>query len=289
MTSDGVRYSIVIPTLDRPQRLRACLEGVAAQDLPPAQYETIVVDDGSRIPVADVLPDAVERARARVIRQPNAGPGAARNRAAAEARGELLAFLDDDCVPDPGWLATLGRKAAAHPGTGFGGRTVNTLTGNAYSRTSHVLIDYLYEYYNTGKADYPMFTTNNLALPRREFERIGGFDTRFTRAGGEDRELCLRWVRSGGKLRYAPEAVVHHFHPLGPRSFLKLHFTYGRGAAQYHRVRGSPTIPEPLSFYRDLLLYPWRQRLPGRAGMSVLLALCQVANAAGYVWERRAP
>ncbi|HUF90424.1 MAG TPA: glycosyltransferase [Gemmatimonadota bacterium] len=282
-----MRYSIVIPTLDRPQQLRACLEGVAAQELPAAEFETIVVDDGSRVPVTDALPDAVERARARVIRQPNAGPGAARNRAAAEARGELLAFLDDDCVPAPEWLATLGREAAAHPGAGLGGRTVNTLTRNAYSRTSQTLIDYLYEYYNTGEAD-PMFTTNNLALPRREFQRIGGFDTRFTRAGGEDRELCLRWVRSGGRLRYVPQAVVFHFHRLGLGSFLKLHFTYGRGAAQFHQIRGSPPVPEPLSFYRDLLLYPWRERLRGRAGMSLLLAMCQVANAAGYVWERRA-
>lgn len=283
-----MRYSIVIPTLDRPQQLRACLEGVAAQELPAAEFETIVVDDGSRVPVTDALPDAVERAGARVIRQPNAGPGAARNRAAAEARGELLVFLDDDCVPAAEWLARLGREAAAHPGAGLGGRTVNTLTRNTYSRTSQTLIDYLYEYYNSGEAESPMFTTNNLALPRREFQRIGGFDTRFTRAGGEDRELCLRWVRSGGRLRYAPQAVVFHFHRLSLGSFLKLHFTYGRGAAQFHRIRGSPPVPEPLSFYRDLLLYPWRERLRGRAGMSLLLALCQVANAAGYVWERRA-
>lgn len=286
-TGDGVRFSIVIPTRDRATELRACLEAVAALEHPPDRFETIVVDDGSRVPIAEAVSDSVERTRARVIRQPNAGPGAARNRGAAVARGDMIVFLDDDCAPAPGWLSALGREADAFPETGIGGRTVNSLTANPYSQTSQALIDYLYEYYNTGEAEQPMFTTSNLALSRARFERIGGFDTRFTRAGGEDRELCLRWVQSGGKLRYTPEAVVHHSHQLGLRSFLTQHFTYGRGAAQFHQLRGSPPVPEPASFYGDLLLYPWRGRFRGRAWMSALLALCQVANAAGYVWERR--
>jgi len=288
VTGDGIRYSIIIPTRDRPQALRACLEAVAALDLPPTRFETIVVDDGSEVPIADSAREALERAGARVLRQPKAGPGAARNRGAAESRGKLLAFLDDDCAPVPGWLDALGREMDANPGVGFGGRTINALAGNPYSSTSQALIDYLYEYYNTGDPDRPLFTTSNLALPRVEFERIGGFDTSFTRAGGEDREICLRWVRAGHRLRYVPQAVVFHAHRLGMRTFLKQHFTYGRGAAQYHRIRGSPPIPEPLSFYRDLLLYPWRAGLGGKLRMSILLALSQAANAAGYAWERHA-
>jgi GT2 family glycosyltransferase len=285
--SDRPRFSIVIPTKDRPRSLRVCLRAIARIDLPRERFETIVVDDGSRVPVADHLDEDVERASARVVRQPNAGPGVARNRGAAEARGTLLAFLDDDCAPDPGWLEALGREHEKEPDAGFGGHTINALTGNVYSRTSQALIDYLYAYYNSGRTGHPMFTTSNLALPRAEFERIGGFDARFARAGGEDRELCLRWVRAGHPMRYVPDAVVYHTHRLGPRSFLKQHFAYGRGAAQFHQIRGSPPVPEPASFYRDLLLHPWRERLPGRTRMSLLLALCQAANAAGYLWERQ--
>ncbi|HJU86586.1 MAG TPA: glycosyl transferase, partial [Gemmatimonadota bacterium] len=65
------------------------------------------------------------------------------------------------------------------------------------------------------------------------------------------------------------------------------HFTYGRGASQFHRLRGSAPIPEPASFYRDLILFPWRQHLGSRIRMSALLALSQLANAAGYAWELR--
>ncbi|MGH7565821.1 MAG: glycosyltransferase family 2 protein, partial [Gemmatimonadota bacterium] len=219
--------------------------------------------------------------------QPGSGPGLARNRGAEEARGEILVFLDDDCVPDPDWLAELDLALAASPGAGVGGHTVNALPGNPYSSASQALIDYLYEYYNREAAREPMFTTSNLALPRTEFARIGGFDRRFSLAGGEDRELCLRWARSGRELRYAPGAIVRHAHRLSLRGFLRQHFTYGRGAARFHRIRGSGPIPEPASFYRELILYPWRDERRGRARMSALLALSQIANAAGYAWELR--
>lgn len=285
--SAGLRFSIVIPTRDRPRRLASCLEAVSRLAFPRERFETIVVDDGGRQSVDSEVSEAAARAGARIVRQDHAGPGAARNRGAAEAGGELLVFLDDDCAPMPDWLDALDRARTANPGSGVGGRTVNALRGNLYSSASQALIDYLYDYYNTGSRPVPLFTTSNLALPRAEFARLGGFDRQFAHAGGEDREICLRWVRAGGRLVYAPDATVLHSHRLGPRSFLRQHFTYGRGAFQFHRRRGGAPIPEPASFYRDLILFPWRRGLRGRARMSALLALSQLANAAGYAWEMR--
>ena len=86
---------------------------------------------------------------------------------------------------------------------------------------------------------------------------------------------------------YAPTAIVRHAHQLGLRSFLRQHFTYGRGAAHFHQIRKSRPIPEPPSFYRELVLYPWRGQRPRRAVQSALLAMSQVANVAGYAWEIR--
>lgn len=282
-----LRFTIVIPTRDRPRQLAACLAAVAGIRFPRERFETIVVDDGGSTPLEPMVGQVASHARVRMLRQPGSGPGAARNRGASEARGEILVFLDDDCAPDACWLDELDLALAASPGAGVGGRTINALPGNPYSSASQALIDYLYEYYNREAAKEPMFTTSNLALPRAEFERIGGFDQRFSRAGGEDRELCLRWARSGRELRYAPDAIVRHAHRLGPRSFLRQHFTYGRGAARFHRIRESTPIPEPASFYRELILYPWREQRRGRTRMSALLALSQMANAAGYAWELR--
>jgi GT2 family glycosyltransferase len=281
------RFSIVIPTRNRPGQLAACLEAVAALRFPRERFETIVIDDGGDRPPDVGLEEVTGRARARIVRQSATGPAAARNRGASEARGEILAFLDDDCAPEPDWLDALDRALAARPGAGAGGRTVNALPENPYAGASQALIDYLYAYYNRDSSPEPMFTTSNLALPREPFLEIGGFDQRFARAGGEDRELCLRWARGGGEIRYAPEAIVRHSHRLDLRGFLRQHFTYGRGAARFHQVRGSGPVPEPLSFYRELVLYPWRGKRRGRARMSALLAMSQAANAAGYAWELR--
>ncbi|HET6361145.1 MAG TPA: glycosyltransferase [Gemmatimonadota bacterium] len=281
------RFTIVIPTRDRPRRLASCLEAVSRLRFPRERFEAVVVDDGGRQSIDATVTDVAAAMEARIVRQSPSGPGAARNRGAREARGEVLVFLDDDCAPAPDWLDALDSALAANPGAGVGGRTVNALPENLWSSASQALIDYLYRYYNTGSGPDPMFTTSNLALPRAEFARLGGFHARFLHAGGEDRELCLRWVRAGGRLVYAPDAIVHHFHSLTPRGFLRQHFTYGRGAAHFHRLRGSGPIPEPVSFYRELVLYPWRRGLPGRARMSALLALSQIANAAGYAWELR--
>ena len=285
--SGELRFSIVVPSRDRPRRLRSCLDAISRIAFPRERFETIVVDDGGRQSLDRAGSEAAARAAARVVRQPPAGPGAARNRGAAEARGEVLVFLDDDCAPVPDWLEALDRALVANPGAGVGGRTVNALPENPWSSASQALIDYLYQYYNTGVRPDPMFTTSNLALPRVEFERVGGFHERFARAGGEDREICLRWVRAGGRLVYAPDAIVLHSHQLAARSFLRQHFTYGRGAADFHRLRGSAPIPEPPSFYSDLILFPWRRGLRGKARMSALLAVSQIANAAGYAWELR--
>ena len=224
-------------------------------------------------------------ARVRMVSQPGSGPGTARNRGASEARGEVLVFLDDDCAPDPAWLDELDLALAARPGAGVGGRTVNALPGNPYSSASQALIDYLYEYYNREAAKEPMFTTSNLALPREEFERIGGFDQRFSRAGGEDRELCLRWARSGRELRYAPRAIVRHAHRLGLRSFLRQHFTYGRGAARFHRIRESTPIPEPASSLSGAGPLPVAGAATRKGADVGPLALSQMANVAGYAWS----
>jgi GT2 family glycosyltransferase len=281
------RFTIVVPTRDRAPQLRACLAAIERLAFPRDRFEAIVVDDGGRTPIEPIVERAADHAPVRLVRQDGAGPGMARNRGAEEGRGEIVAFLDDDCAPDRAWLAELDRVLSANPGAGVGGRTINALPGNPYSSASQSLIDYLYEYYNTHPAVEPLFTTSNLALPRAEFLALGGFDRRFSRAGGEDRELCLRWARSGREILFAPGAIVRHAHQLRLRSFLRQHFTYGRGAARFHRIRKSGPIPEPPSFYRELVLYPWRGRRRGRARQSALLALSQVANVAGYAWEIR--
>lgn len=164
------------------------------------------------------------------------------------------------------------------------------MTDNPFSAASQILIDYLYSYFNA-RVDSPQFlASNNLGLPRALFQELGGFDTRFLRAGGEDRELCDRLRSRGHKMLVAPEMVVYHSHTLSLRQFVWQHFTYGRGAYHFHRARAEankePIRLEPLPFYWNLLCIPFRQPRVERSVLTAtLLFVSQVTNVAGFFAE----
>lgn len=282
----GPRFSVIVPTRDRPRSLERCLANLAALRPPPGGFEVLVVDDGSRRLPAALVESLPPRLEARLIRQDAGGPARARNRGAAEARGEVLAFTDDDCTADPRWLEAFAARGAVSGGGGYGGRTINRMASNLYAAASQLLIDHLFRYYNQDAGRVPIFLSNNLALPRSTFERLGGFDESFRRAGGEDRELCDRWTRTGHRLSYVPDALIHHHHDLTLAGYLRQQFNYGRGARRYHEIRiraGLERPPvEPWAFYRELLQSPYRRGATTRLRLSALLVLSQVANVAGY-------
>ena len=93
-------------------------------------------------------------------------------------------------------------------------------------------------------------------------------------------------------MTYAPEILVYHAHSLTLRTFWRRHFNYGRGAFYFHRARtqrGQGRIRvEPLSFYLNLLCYPFSQARGLQALLlAVLIGVSQMANAIGFLWERR--
>lgn len=282
-------FSVVIPTYGRPRQLMACLEALTRIEYRRDRFDVLVVDDGSPLPLDGVIARFGEQLNLRLIRQEHAGPARARNAGASSMRGRFLAFIDDDCTPAPDWLQSLALRFARTPDNGIGGRTVNAIPGNLWSGASQMLIDYLYGYYNAASGKSPFFAANNLALPADRFQAIGGFDTTFSGAGGEDRELCDRWLHHGWRVTYAPEAIVTHAHVLNLLTFWRQHVHYGVGALRYHRIRGlrgwGRIKLEGTRFYLNLVRFPFSQARGWRAfALSGLLLLSQVANASGFFW-----
>ncbi len=279
--------SLIIPTYERPARLAACLRAVAQLDYPGDRLQVIVVDDGSALPPTEVVASFQGTLDITLLCKPHAGPAAARNAGAAQARGEFLAFTDDDCAPRPGWLRALTALLVATPGCGVGGQTLNALTDNPYATASQLLISYLYQYYNANPRQARLLTSNNLAVPARLFREMGGFDEHFGLAAGEDREFCDRWIHHGHPLIYAPEAVVEHAHALSWSSFWRQHANYGRAAFVFHAAHASRSGEEirlePWRFYADLLFYPVRELGVGRGWRLILLmGATQIANGLGF-------
>ena len=287
MTPD---VSIIIPTYRRPEALARTLDAMARLDHPRDALEVVVVEDGE--PEAGLngrrepRPDGL---RVTWASQPHAGPASARNRGARLAQFDVLAFADDDCQPHPSWITELTRALGESPRRMVGGHTANALTDNAYSRASQALVTYITAYYM--QKGSPFLASNNIAMSRETFEELGGFDTKFGLAGGEDRDFCARCLEHDIELRFVPEAIIEHHHELSMGRFWRQHHRYGQGAFQFHSKRNDRATPdsfEPLRFYSDLVFFPFRQSgEPHPLRVSALLCVSQVANALGFFSARR--
>lgn len=284
-------FTIVIPTYGRPKQLKECLDSVSELSYPGDGFEVIVVDDGSKTSLDEIVGAFRKRINIKLIRQDHAGPAAARNRGGDEAGGRYLAFTDDDCKPAKDWLTRLEESLGPNPDTLVAGRTINDLPENPYSTASQLIADFLYSYYNRDNAGF--LTSNNMALSKKQFLKVGGFDITFPLAAAEDREFCDRYLYHGYKTLYVPEAVVRHAHPLTLGTFWKQHFNYGKGAHRFHKIRSQrrqdPIKVEPVSFYVSLLLYPRNSTRRLSTALSCLIALSQLANASGYFSAKYGP
>jgi glycosyltransferase involved in cell wall biosynthesis len=279
-------FSIVVPTCDRPGPLAACLTSLARLDYPRDAFEVVVVDDGSTPPIEALSSSLAAHCALSLIRQHRKGPAAARNLGAARARGKLLAFTDDDCVVDAGWLRAFEARLAGAPDCLAGGRTRNGLPRNSCATASQAVLDYLYARYNTDPERVRFFASNNLAVGAERFSRAGGFDESFRLPAGEDRELSERWLDEGGRLGYVPDALVTHHHDLTLAGFARQQFNYGRGARRLSEVRAGRSRPqphgEPLRFYLDLVRHVARAAGRPSPRLAALALLSQAAIAAGF-------
>jgi glycosyltransferase involved in cell wall biosynthesis len=191
-----LRVSVVVPSYRRPQGLAALLESLAGQRLARGAFEVIVSDDGSGPEVeAAARPFEKQIPFFRFERGPHCGPGVARNRGAAMARGHVLAFIDDDCVAPPGWLEQL--TAAVENGATIAHGPVRSSVPPMPPFVHSFVVE-----------DRPVCTAN-FAIGREAFEGLGGFDARVSFVA-EDHEFFARARRAGIFPMFVPDAPVLH-------------------------------------------------------------------------------
>jgi GT2 family glycosyltransferase len=284
-------FSIIVPTYNRPAQLGLCLTSLSRLEYERDRFEVIVVDDGSKMPLDPVIAPFNGMLDVTLVSQHNRGPATARNNGAAMAKGQFLAFTDDDCAPASSWLRRLATRFEKSPDHVIGGKTVNGLPGNMYSTVTQMIVDYLIDHSGATRNQRRFFPSNNFAVPADAFNAVGGFDTDFPLGAGEDRELSQRLVDHDYLLVYAPEAIVYHLHSFTLSTFLRRHFDYGRGSFQFHQTRARQSnqriLLEPKLFYLNLLLHPFsRETGFTTIRFGALVALSQLANAAGFFWKR---
>lgn len=286
----GLRFSVVVPTYNRPLSLAACVGALSEMEEPSGGFEIVVVNDGGVPPPEEVIATALRSGGprdVRVIEQRNAGPAAARNAGAAAARGRCIAFTDDDCLPERQWLVAFDAALTSMPQALVGGRTVNAITGSVYADASQQLADFVSAYFD-GTSRGRFFTSNNIALLHDAFFAAGAFDSSFPFSAGEDREFCDRWSAQHRPSATAGDAVVRHVHVLTAARFVRQHFTYGRGARTFRGVRAASGRPVAidLTFYarsiRNALSRGYGARGPVFAALTIL---AHAAYGGGLLWQ----
>ena len=194
--------SVVVPTRDGAARLPRLLAALDAQDLHDP-YEVVVVDDGSRDTTPQVLAELGPGLAVplQVIRFPaSRGPAAARNAGWRAASAPIIAFTDDDCAPEKGWLGAL---VAGLDGADIAqGRTeLDPDQDDNHGPFSHFV---------GVRRESGYYETCNIAYRRAALERVGGFDEGFRHPFGEDTDLAWRVKAAGGSTVFVPDAVVLH-------------------------------------------------------------------------------
>lgn len=228
------RVSIVVPTRGDSPHLRRCLSALTRQrcDWP---LEIVCVFNGAERELSEPM-DGV-----RVVHEPKRGPAAARNAGVRAGTGEVIALVDDDCEPPPGWLAA-GLAALQRAGTEAvvaGGITRSGAQLNLVSRFDSLSYLRQKDYVRYSKA----FVTANVILHRSVFDRVGGFDESFPEPAAEDWDFAQRAARLGVPIIYDDHASIDHPCMTDIRALRAKAERLGRGEARLRRKNDPSAAP----------------------------------------------
>ena len=265
-----MRVSVVVPTCRRPDLLGRCLAALDAQHFDPRTFEILVADDAASADTRRQVEEFARRARPAVTYVPvtgTHGPAAARNAGWRRARGAVIAFTDDDCIPDPGWVA-VGTSAFK------GDDAVAAATGRTVVPLPARPTDYERDAAGLEGAE---FVTANCFCRREALEAVGGFDERFRAAWREDSDLHFKLLRLGGKVvRVDAARVVHPVRParwgvslLQQRKALYDALLYKKHPAHFRRHIRPGT---PWDYYAAVALFGMAVAAGGLGGPRLALA-----------------
>jgi glycosyltransferase involved in cell wall biosynthesis len=271
LTSMGI--TVVVPTYNREALLARCIEALRSQSPSASGYEVVVIDDGSSDGTKRMcLGVAAEWTQLRYIQQENQGPAAARNRGVHEARGEIVVFTDDDCVPPSDWLSRIHGWFERVPElSGVGGLMLTP-------EREWIPLSHHSDLAHPGESGYSKFIgTNNAAYRRCALLDAGGFDETFRHVSVEDSELYIRLRQRGHKMVIDPTLWVYH--PARPerlasavRGYLRFYKGYRALQERYPEafdeiygasavgvtVKGLPWAKRIGRYLPGMMRHPWR-------------------------------
>jgi cellulose synthase/poly-beta-1,6-N-acetylglucosamine synthase-like glycosyltransferase len=231
---------VIVPVWEGESTIADCLDAILATDYPEDRREILAVDNGS----TDGTATLIQSRPVRYLREERRGVSNTRNRGIAESRGEILAFVDADCIVEPQWLTELVRPFEDPEVGSVAGDLQHTPPATAAERQAVRLLGNWQQFAFSSDPAYAV--TANAAYRRDVLDRIGPFDPHMTRA--QDVELGLRFqARSGQRLAYAERATARHRNRSTQLGFFRqqLGWAYGAGlvGAKFAALGGDPVTP----------------------------------------------
>lgn len=266
-----MKLSVVIPTYNRRDLLGRALRGLLDQTAPEAEYEIVVVDDGSTDDTQQVVSEVRAPAcRLRYFRQENEGPAAARNCGVREARGEIILFTGDDCLPDRRLVAEHLRVHREEGDVGVVGHIAwhPELEITPFMAWLEEGVQFGFKHIkDPDRVTAWCFYTSNCSVHRRRIEEAGGFDEDFKHAAFEDIELAYRMQQRGLRIVYRPSALTYHHHQVELSRYLVRQRLSGQSAALFARkhpelkgplgIRHGARIAMAVDFYQAVTAYAY--------------------------------
>lgn len=224
-----MNVSVIIPMYNSRRTALQTLQGLSAQNR--SDFEVIVVDDGSTDDSAQLVEEFSRSSSfpLRIIRQPNAGPAAARNNGALQAKGSFLVFLDSDCVPPPGWLnemVSLVKDGVVGSHCGYHVKNSASLVAR------YIDLEIAHRHRELAGHDIDSVASYSACVSKEAFVAAGAFNKEYTAANAEDFDLSFQMRKRGGRLVFTDKTFVYHYHPESLRRYLRQQYTRG-----YWRVK----------------------------------------------------
>ncbi|MCG6552803.1 MAG: glycosyltransferase [Candidatus Magnetominusculus sp. LBB02] len=217
-----IKASVIVPAYNAQKTISRSIEALLRQTFPQANYEVIIIDDGSTDKTAEIAVNYPVR----YYRKENGGPASARNMGVRKAVGEIILFTDSDCVASKTWIEQMLRP--------FNDPTVMAVKG-AYrsnqqqltARFSQLEFEERFEMLSKSES-IDMVDTYAAAFRKTVFVGAGGFDESFPVANNEDTDLSYRLSVAGHKMVFNPDAIVYHLnHPASLKRYGRIKFLRG--------------------------------------------------------------
>jgi len=231
------RISVVVPFHDSEAFIQDCVTALLAQRYPRDRFEIVVIDNNSRDQSAAIVrryPDV------RLLSESTPGSYAARNRGVRESSGEIIAFTDSDCAPDPGWLESIAAALAAPEVCVVQGRQRFAFESPGLSMMADYETAKAAYTFSSGRKEIYYGYTNNMAVRRSAFDKTGPFDEWMR---GADVIFVQRAIDaySCGAIRYAPDMCVRHLEITSVWTWFRKMHIYGHSFRRYReRVQQTP-------------------------------------------------